>query len=241
VSADPGALADSAIDVSAEVAALRSIGGRRPWALMLLAAAGILGLIALTAPRERTVALLWLREAYASRTQSAAQALLPIPALEAPPSGSDIGPREPLAAPTSDNGAAPLLPGSTEPTAAGAVPPAVNTEETKAEPPATALQAVIQEGMLQEAAPQGAAPQETATARAVEPVTAAAGSAVALAAKASPRVARASGSRARPVAATRKRSPRAAALALGRTKPRSTRQNSTRKDGGSGIIRQTPF
>jgi hypothetical protein len=72
----------------------------------------------------------------------------------------------------------------------------------------------------------------------------AATSAVVLGAKATPHVSRASvasGSQTRQVAATRKHSPRAAALALGRTKPRSTRQNSPRKDGGSGIIRQTPF
>jgi len=203
------------------------VGSRRRSALTLLAAAGILGVLAWTAPRERTVALRWLREAYASRTQSAAQALLPLPPVMDPPvveprpspSGSDITTSEPLAAqPTSDNSVAPS--GSTEPTAAGVAPTEAAAEEMKAEHPS--------------AADPGAADLNTS----------AAPSAVVLAAKATPQVARASvasGSRTRPVAATRKRSPRAAALALGRTKPRSTRQNSPRKDGGSGIIRQTPF
>jgi hypothetical protein len=193
-----------------------------------LAAAGIIGVLAWTAPRERTVALRWLREAYASRTQSAAQALLPLPPVMEPvvepqpsPSGSDITTGEPLAArPTSDNGALPTSPGSTELVAAGVAPTEATAEEIKAEHPS--------------AANPGAA----------DPETSAAPSAVVLAGKGTPHVARASvasGSRTRSVAATRKRSPRAAALALGRTKPRSTRQNSPRKDGGSGIIRQTPF
>jgi len=224
-----GALADSAVDVSAEVAALRSVGSRRRSALTLLAAAGIVGVLAWTAPRERTLALRWLREAYASRTQSAAQALLPLPPVSEPPvveprpssSGSDITTGEPLTAqPTSDNGTVPSRPSSTEPAAAGVAPTEAAPEEMKAEHPS--------------AVNGGAA----------DPNPSAAPSAVVLSAKATPQVARASvasGSRTRPVAATRKRSPRAAALALGRTKPRSTRQNSSRKDGGSGIIRQTPF
>jgi len=205
------------------------VGSRRRSALTLLAAAGLLGVLAWTAPRERTLALRWLREAYASRTQSAAQALLPLPpVLEPPvveprpsPSGSDITPSEPLAAqPTSDNGTVPSPPGSTEPAAAGVAPTEAAAEEIKAEHPSAA------------------------NPKLADPNTSAAPGAVVLAAKATPHVARASvanGSRTRPVAATRKRSPRAAALALGGTKPRSTRQNSPRKDGGSGIIRQTPF
>ncbi|HKO91908.1 MAG TPA: hypothetical protein VJU61_12180, partial [Polyangiaceae bacterium] len=203
------ALSSGSVDVSAEVAALRSVGRRRRWALTLLAGASLLGVFALTAPRERSLALRWLREAYASRTQSAAQALLPVPAAAGPQpssSASDIATSQPLAPPSAgDVAAVPALAGASEPMATGAAPSEALPEEMKEGHPASANPAAL------------------------EPITSATASALAVATKATPQAARASvasGSRTLPVAATRKRSPRAASMALGRTKPRSTRQNS---------------
>jgi len=248
------ALVESSLDVSAEVAALRASSGRRHWFVGSAAVAAVaLALFAVGAPRERTLALSWLRRQYQVRvhpsvepTTATARALRPSASVVAPASLTE----SPVPAPPPAVATAPAE-GSTSTVAltsasVGAAPaaaPIAAPEVALPAFPAIAAAGVPSTGALLPTAPSrsnetalrspegGARPKATpSSSPPARPATRDSHNLSGRTSKDRPQV-----------AAPRKRSQRPAALTADATKPRATRQNSPRKDAGDGIIRETPF
>jgi len=254
------ALVESSLDVSSEVAALRPSAARRSWLVGLGGIGAIVALLAVGAPRERTLALHWLRQEYQARMQPLVEsttgggitetgALRPtamaandVATSSAPPSGSAAG----TALPGAD------MPPAASPSAASLaartvadVPRARDGAEqnvTAAEPARDAHaneKPASEKPPAQDAFAKGTE-TKAPTAKATSARTTNARATTAMAHEAHSATGGPVKARAR-VAAPRKPSTDPAALAANVTKPRATRQNSPRKDTGGGIIRETPF
>jgi hypothetical protein len=234
VSPQWSALVESSLDVSAEVAALRASNGRRYWFAAAGTVAALAALFAVGAPRERTLALRWVRQEYQARVHpsvgaitDSARALRALASVAAPSHMAELP------------GAAPLSPVAAAPSAASVLVEGVPVEGVPVE--ASTRTAAALETALPAAA-AAALPAEPSTA---PPPAAPLPSHAAPSPRPAARDARnpaSNTSKARQqAAAPRKGSQRPAALAANAIKPRTTRQNSPRKDAGGGIIRETPF
>jgi len=274
--------AESALDVSTEVAALRTASRRRPWWIGLGTIAAVAALFALAAPRQRTLALRWLESEYHVRVHPTADAI----------SDTARALRPGVSAATSIASAVQRATAQLEPAVAvapraigglGADPAGVRELAATAASPArelaqdssTAAAATPANEDLprdvRTAANAAREPKENAEV-AAKPASSDIESSPTKSKRAA-RAARSGSSDARPesneartgssdarsggttsraraqVAAPRKPSqhsdnrPAASAskVAASATKARATRQNTPRKDGGSGIIRETPF
>jgi hypothetical protein len=221
-------LAQSSLDVSAELAALRATSRRRSWWIGLGAIAAAAAIFGIAAPRQRAHALRWLENEYQARRRPAAVAI------------SDAAPA--------------LRPGATAAlaSASGREPGAAQLEA-----PAPVLQPAPAEGVadtprtMAEASSR-ASDETTQSSVPAEPPASTGVERASSKSKQAGREPRSAGTTTKPrtrVAAARKPSQKedngqassATRVAAGRTKARSTRQNPPRKDGGGGIIRETPF
>jgi hypothetical protein len=240
-------LAESSLDVSAAGAASASASRPRRWWIGLGAIVAAAASFALVAPRQRTLALRWLESEYHARLRPTADAISnSAPALRPGASAAASTP--------------PAIGGATAQLEAQVTPPAGTMGESAVELPGTRDQAAtgaFSAGTSAEDASFGAAganvPNED-----VARDTPASGNGSARKSKLVTRNARSAGtaSKARAqVAAVRKPALRAdrdqttsstttsstRVAARSATKARATRQNTPRKDGRSGIIRETPF
>lgn len=254
-------LAESSLDVSAEVAALRTASRQRPWWRGLGAIAAAAAVFAIVAPRQRTQALRWVESEYRTRLQPRGEAISDTARALRPVANATAS-----SASTIDRATAQLeLPVAAPQRAAGelaAVPPGVRgmtatvaaaagaIEDSSA---AAASAKLANDDGSDHAHASGNASSEPLqnTELSATPSSAGAESAAAKS-KPAARDARAGGttSKARAqVAAPRKPSQRgsnqqtvsATTVPVRATKARATRQNTPRKDSGSGIIRETPF
>ncbi|MEO8185525.1 MAG: hypothetical protein ABI895_42500, partial [Deltaproteobacteria bacterium] len=248
------ALVESSLDVSAEVAALRASSGRRHWFVGLGAVAAVVALFAVGAPRERTLALRWLRREYQVRVHASAEAvadtaraLRPTASVAAPASVTESPVPAPLpavavATAPVEGSMSTLALTSTRVAAAPAAPAVAAPEAALPAVPATAAAGVPSTGALSTApsrsnetalrSPEGSARPRATPASSPSPRPAT---------RDSHKLSGSTSKARQQVAAARKHSQRPAALAANATKPRATHQNSPRKDAGDGIIRETPF
>jgi hypothetical protein len=244
-------LAQSSLDVSAEVAALRTASRRRTWWVGLGTIAAAAAIFAIAAPRQRTQALRWLQSEYQARQRPTAAAILDAAeALRPRSTAATASPSD------SERGTAQLEPpwavaqqAAEEATAdaprAMAQALAAPSDESTEELSGGAAGAKLLDPELSPDTPaRGGAPDDPGVSSGVERSD--------RKAKQAGRDARAGGTTTKPrtrVAAARKASQRddnrpnssATKAAAGMTKARSTRQNTPRKSGGGGIIRETPF
>lgn len=250
------ALAPSSPDIAAELAALRRSQRRRSWLVGVGAFAATLAVFAIAAPRERALAVRWLRDEYRSRLQPSpytvadtARALQPsvvepvsegagvTPKVEMPGAAAEMRRIEGTPSPTmTDSRPDPAIDGPPATTAP------VTEVASKPRSQTTPASGLLVSDQMQPGAPHGAAvPAETlADGSAPLPPRAAATKATAVVQThsrvAAPRqrsTRRAAGARAT-TADVKARAPRS-------TKERSTRQNSPRRGINGGIIRETPF
>jgi hypothetical protein len=219
--------AQSSLDVPAELAALRAASRRRSWWIGLGAVAAAAAIFGIAAPRQRAHALRWLENEYDARRRPSAVAISDaIPALRpgataalASASGREPGAAQleappPVLQPAPAEGVADNP--RTLPEASSRAPDESTQSSVPAEPPAST-------GIERSTSKSKQAGREARSGTTTKP-------------------------RAR-VAAARKpsrneengRASSTTRVAAGRTKARSARQNPPRKDGGGGIIRETPF
>lgn len=208
-------LAVSSLDVSAEVSALRKVSRWRPRWIGLGAIAAAAAVFAIAAQRPRALALRWLE-------------------------GEDRARLRPAAGAISDTAQA-LRPGAN---AATSTSSASDRVAAQLEPPVAILPRATGEPAADQASGNAASEaDETSDVSAKHSSSGAPSGATK--SKQAARDARSGGttSRARAqVAAPRKPSQRSDSHQTGSaTKARATRQNTPRKDSGSGIIRETPF
>lgn len=255
-------LAESPLDVSAEVAALRTASRRRSWWVGLGTIAAAAAVFAIVTPRQRTQALRWVETEYHARLQpredaisDTARALRPV--ANATASTSSTTDREtaqlelPVAAPQRAAGELAAVPaGVREMTASVAAAASAVAEDSSA---AAARAELANDEVSDHAHASGSASSEQPQNTEFSATPASAGAeSTAVKSKPAARDARAGGTTAKAraqVAAPRKPSQRgsnqqstsATNVAVRATKARATRQNTPRKDGGSGIIRETPF
>jgi hypothetical protein len=219
------ALVEGSLDVSAEVAALRSARTRRPWLIALAAVVAAVALFCVAAPRERKLAWRWAQREYRARMHAGAEltdtarALRPATNVVEPAST----PAPAVAALEASAPADPLrnAPSNAAPIAEPATTPVLVDAPSVAEPSSTVPAAAAATEVAALESRKGASNAPQAKSSSTNTLT-----------KSAPKP-RAS--------APRKRSTKPVAAAAGATKPRATRQNSPKKPAGDGIIRQTPF
>ena len=242
------ALGRSSLEVSAEVATLRTASRRRPWWVGLGTIAAAAVVFAIAAPRQRTQALRWLESVYGAPRQTASVAISDTARALRPGSSAATA----LASASDSRSGQLELPGTlpqramAEPSAAGA-----GEEEQAVTVPSPAVGS--NQGPVRDVQALATAVHEAA--ESAELASPPAGSRAEIGApknKQAARDARSGGTTTKArtrVAAPRKasrgadnrQSASAAKVAAGATKARATHQNTPRKDGGSGIIRETPF
>jgi hypothetical protein len=252
-------LAQSSLDVSAEVAALRTASRRRPWWVGLGTIAAATAFLAIAAPHQRKLALRWLEGEYRARLRptaaaaisDTARALRPASSAATPPLTLDRAVAQ-LESPIAVPPQAMAEPVADPPGARAVVSAAGGSAEDSSEGAAAATNRPSDE-LAREIHGLGAASHDsTESADVAVPPASPRIQSGAQKGKQTARDAPSGGTTTRArahVAAARKPSQRddkrqtssATKLAARATKARGARQNTPRKDSGSGIIRETPF